>query len=143
MAQSRPQQCTQIMKKYVLKPYGQRPLRFEGLAIASTDPREGNVITPLELIEHARKEADQTASYMILNLYKTRNNKIIQQRFDVAYDFDKDDFGAKRHEVLVFQNIEDYLSSIPAKIGWLTLSLVNNLIDNYPEYEDLWVQDID
>lgn len=140
------------MNKIVIHSIKQRPLRFNGELLASNH-RNAELITALEAKDYIAEEykGGYHPDY-VLNLFRTSSGKVIEQhmRFKALYTDENDESTAYpdlyQNRYVIYDSIEDYFEAKygnGSEVGYVTKSLVDNLVESNPEFLDLWVKDID
>lgn len=158
MAQSRPQQCIQDMKKYVIKATNRPPVRFTGVFLGSStktaDIDQAIVLDEIDAIENYIKKHEDykqgypSGDYLSLSAYETKSKKIVvvESRFKWDYSIPGGGVDGRMAKLNIYDNIEHFLSDQAKKdgnYGYHTVKLMNNIVDSSPDYCDLWVEEID
>ena len=142
------------MKEYILKADNRRPLKFSGELLGQSDAQTDEEIT--SSLEQRVKEAQvglasnnpPSADFLKLWLYKTEGGKIVlhTKRFGYSALPEYTGFNGVQALLEVFEDLDGYIQSAQKKngtFGYVTTSLMANVVSNHPELEEFWVETID
>jgi hypothetical protein len=130
------------MNSYILKADNRRPLKFSGELLGNTHPKslDFEVSDILDNVGHTQ------SPWMRLALYRTAGGKVVLHSERFGYSSDPTGALEVKSELDTFECIKDYIDSAEKKngvFGVLTVKLLTNCIENYPELAEYWVDTSD
>lgn len=130
------------MKDYILNADNRRPLKFSGELLGNTHPHsfDSEISDILDEIHHTK------TPWMRLALYRTAGGKIVLHSERFGYSSDPTEDVSAKSDLDIFDSLKDYIDSTQKKngaFGVLTVKLLTNCIENYPELAEYWVESID
>ena len=138
------------MKNYLVKSDNRRPMKFNGelLGESSHLTDEEFASSLQEEIKDSKWDCPPYGSDLKLSLYRTESGKIVlhQKRFGYSDVPSIEGFNGVMITAEIFDTLDDYILSTAKKngsVGRVTTELMNDVISNYPEVEDHWVETID
>lgn len=129
------------MKDYILKADNRRPLKFSGELLGRSHPHATSDIDAI-----LREILHTKTSWMRLALYRTAGGKIVLHSERFGYSSDPTEDVSAKSDLDIYDSLKDYIDSTQKKngaFGVLTVKLLTNCIENYPELAEYWVESID
>ena len=137
------------MNNYILYADNRRPLKFSGELLGENNSKSKEEIFA-ELESRYAGSSGGNETIVKLSLFHTAKGKLIlhEQRCtysdtNAAYGFENPSLGAA---ISIYSDIGAYIAESQKRdgsYGRATVELMRNVLENHPEFEDLWVESID
>ena len=133
------------METYVLKPKNGRPLKFSGDFLGSSmeASSEGEIAKAVLEKKVNTHLDDFIARLLKINLYRTSSGKIIQELLRCSIDHSHLDVASPEEllrierEVEIFDDVISFFEKAQ-NAGRVTEELIDNVLENHPEFEEHW-----
>lgn len=137
------------MKYHILYADNRRPLKFSGELLGENNSKSKDEIFA-ELNTRYEGSSGGNETIVKLSLYRTTKGKIVlhEQRFNyceanLIYGWETPSLDAA---LSLYPDIGNYITDSQksnGSYGKATVELMRNVLENHPEFEELWVESID